>query len=110
MVEMAVSEYEASINVQLWKSYVDLFDILITNPAGEQFGPLNERLGPQRVFMGNTQLLIYYGKPGPYSLSQEIYFDFIPIQQYIDGGIWTFTLVPRRIVDGRYDMLSLIHI
>ena len=104
LVELAISEYEASLNVQLWKSYVDQFDILITNPSGERVGPLNERLGPQRFYMGNTELLIYYGKPGPFSLSQEIYIDFIPMDRYIDGGIWTFTLIPRRIVDGRYDM------
>lgn len=102
--ELSVSEYESSLNVQLWKSYVDLFDIFITNPTGERIGPLNERLGPQRFYMGRTQLLIYYGKPGPYSTSQEIYIDFLPMDQYVNNGIWTFTLVPRQIVDGRFDM------
>lgn len=102
--ELSVSEYESSLNVQLWKSYADLFDIFITNPAGERVGPLNERLGPQRFYMGRTQLLIYYGKPGPYSTSQEIYIDFLPMNQYVNSGIWTFTLVPRQVVDGRFDM------
>lgn len=103
-VEMAVSQYETSLNVQLWKSYVDNFDVFITNPAGERIGPLNERIGTQRFYLGRTELLIYYGKPAPYSLSQEIYIDFLPMEQYLDSGIWTFTLIPRRIVEGRYDM------
>lgn len=104
VIELAVSTYERTLNVQLWKEYVDEFDISLTNPAGERIGPLNERLGSQRFYLGNTQLLIYYGKPGPYSVSQEIYVDFIPLNQYVDDGIWTITLTPRRIVDGRFDL------
>ena len=50
--------------------------IYIENPSGNRIGPLDEKLGPQRYRLGNTELLIYYGKPGPYHLTQEIYIDF----------------------------------
>ena len=52
--------------------------------------------------MEQTQLLIYIGEPAPYSINQEIYFDFIPKQNYVDSGVWTFLLEPVKIVTGNY--------
>ena len=103
-VETAVSSYEPSLNIQLWKNYADQVDIFLTHPDGTTVGPLYEQLGPQRHRLGQTNLLIYYGKPSPYSASQEIYFDFIPQGSYVDEGIWTFTFEPKKVVDGRYDL------
>ena len=62
--------------------------IYIENPSGNRIGPLDENLGPQRYRLGNTELLIYYGKPGPYHLTQEIYIDFLPVETYVDSGDW----------------------
>lgn len=103
-VQMGVAPFESTINVQLWKSYSDEFEILLISPEGQVIGPLPENLGPQRYLTGSTELLIFYGKPSPYSVSQEIYFDFLPRRDYIDSGIWRFQLMPRRVADGRYDI------
>ena len=54
--------------------------------------------------LGTTQILIYYGKPSPFSLSQEIFIDFIPQNTYVDSGVWKINLIPGRIVDGRYNL------
>ncbi len=70
----------------------------------EIIGPIDSRLGPQTLRYGGTQILIYYGKPSPFSRAQEVYFDFLPVRDYLDSGIWTFRLTPERIVTGRYDM------
>lgn len=103
-VEVLVGDYEPSLNIQLWKSYADQADIFLIHPDGTAVGPLYEELGPQRYRLGQTQLLIYYGKPSPYSASQEIYFDFIPSGSYVDGGIWTIALKPRKVADGEYNL------
>ncbi|MCI9152029.1 MAG: S8 family peptidase [Lachnospiraceae bacterium] len=103
-VELAVGDYEPTVNVQLWKSYVDEFDIYVRHPSRAWIGPLYERAGAQRYVLGDTELLIYYGEPSPYSVYQEIYFDFLPRREYIDSGVWHFYLVPRRIVTGNYDL------
>lgn len=103
-IEVSVGDYEPSLNIQLWKNYADQVDIYLTHPSGGTVGPLYEELGPQRYQLGQTQLLIYYGKPSPYSASQEIYFDFIPQDSYVDRGIWTITLDPRKVVDGQYNL------
>lgn len=103
-VELAVAPYETGISVQLWKSYPDEFTIRLRTPSGELLGPLQSTFGPQRFVYRNTQILVYYGKPNPYSQAQEIYFDFIPSAGYIDSGIWSFVLEPVRIVTGNYDL------
>lgn len=104
VVELAVQELEPSFNLQIWKSYVDDMDISVVNPSGVRVGPFQEILGPQRFFLGGTEILIYYGEPKPYSVKQEIYISFIPRQSYIDSGVWKIVLTPRRIVNGGYQM------
>lgn len=102
-VELSVAPYETGLSVQLWKSYVDEFRIRLRTPSGQMLGPLQSQLGPQRFRYRDMQILVYYGKPNPYSQAQEIYFDFIPSANYIESGIWSFFLEPVRIVTGNYD-------
>ena len=101
-IELSVSSREPTLNVQLWKSYEDEMSIYIENPSGNRIGPLDEKLGPQRYRLGNTDLLIYYGKPGPYHLTQEIYIDFIPEGNYVDSGVWKVLLSGKRVRSGQY--------
>lgn len=103
-IQLGIVNNELSINLQIWKSYVDEFEITIVHPSGQVVGPLQEVLGPQRYTAGETELLVYYGEPSPYSTSQEIYIDFIPRDTYIDSGIWRLIFTPKRIVEGRYDV------
>lgn len=101
-VELAVAGYERSVNVQLWKEYADVFRVTLIAPNGERQLVETSRVGTIRLDMGQTQLLIYVGEPSPYSVNQEIFFDFIPKQTYIDSGVWTFLLEPVKIVTGNY--------
>lgn len=101
-IEFGISPYEPGLNVQLWKSYADEMEIFIEHPSGMRIGPLYEELGPQRHRAGNTELLIYYGKPGPFQVTQEIYIDFIPRSNYIDSGVWKIALRGRDIKEGEY--------
>lgn len=103
-VEFAVSPYEATLNLQIWKSYADEFAIRIRHPNGRSVGTIQQLQGTQRFTVEDTELLVYYGEPSPYSPYQEIYLDFLPVRDYIDSGIWSVELVPERIVTGRFDM------
>lgn len=103
-VEIAVSAYEASLNLQIWKNYVDEIGVSVIHPGGTAIGPLQRIQGTQRFQLGETNLLVYYGEPSPYNLYQEIYLDFIPVGSYIDDGIWKIRLTPIRITDGAFDM------
>jgi subtilisin family serine protease len=103
-VEIAVSSYEPSLNLQIWKNYSDEIAVSLIHPNGTRVGPVRQILGPQRFRLGNTDILLYYGEPSPYSPYQEIYFDLLPVNEYIDSGVWTIQLVPQRIAAGNYDM------
>ncbi len=103
-VEFSVGSFEPTLSVQIWKNYVDTFDIFIVHPNGTVLGPFYERPAVQRYRAGETELLIYYGEPSPYSVEQEIYVDFLPVRDYIDSGVWNIHLVPGKIVDGSYQM------
>mgnify|MGYP000803232610 FL=1 len=103
-VELAVQQREAALSIQIWKSYVDEMGVSVISPSGRQAGPFYEFLGAQRYILGDTELLIYYGEPKPYSVKQEIYLSLLPGKQYIESGVWKIVLTPGRIVDGEYQM------
>ncbi len=103
-IQLGVGAGEVSINLQLWKNYVDEFQIELISPSGQILGPFQEILGAQRYLTTDTELLVYYGEPKPYSESQEIYVDFLPRADYIDAGIWRIRLTPVHIISGAFDM------
>lgn len=103
-IPLAVQMEETAINVQIWKSYHDIVDISLISPAGVQIGPIPEVIGTQRFVVGDTEILLYYGEPSPFHVSQEIFIEFLPKDSYITPGIWQFVLTPRKIVTGEYDL------
>ena len=84
------------------KRKMDEMEIYIEAPSGERIGPLSEKAGAQRYSPGRTELLVYYGKPGPFQVTQEIYFDFLPRDTYIESGIWKIELRGRRVREGDF--------
>lgn len=111
-IEFSVSEFEAILNLQLWKDYTDEFEIALVHPNGEriQIGEEQQRSpgepGTSRYRLGNTELLVYWGVPVPYSIRQEIYVDFLPAgeNRTIDSGFWRIELTPVKILNGVFDL------
>ena len=87
-----------------WKTYADEIEISIETPSGEKLPGLSGKIGTKRYRAGETDLLIYYGKPGPFQVTQEIYFEFIPTGTYLTSGIWKLYLHGRRIKEGNYNL------
>ena len=54
ILEFGISQQEPVMNIQLWKAYFDQFQIILIHPDGESFGPLQERLGVQRIQIGRA--------------------------------------------------------
>ena len=102
VIELAVQENEEALSVQIWKAYHDVMDISIVAPSGTRVGPVQELLGTQRFTVGQTEILLYYGEPSPFSANQEIYIEFLPKDTYITSGIWRIILTPRKIISGNY--------
>lgn len=103
-VQLVVSEFEPTLNVQIWKSYVDEFDITLIAPNGTVVGPIQSILGTTRFRIGETDLLVYFGEPKPFQTYQEIYIEFLPVDEFVESGVWKIRLVPRKIVNGVYHM------
>ena len=93
-VELSIASVERSINVQIWKNYVDMCEIQLEAPNGERFVLDMQNKGRQEWRVGNTHILIYISPPKPYSVNEEVFFDFIPDREYIDSGIWSFIITP----------------
>lgn len=103
-IQLAVGEYEPTLNVQIWKSYLDDFSVSLESPGGGSAGFIRDLLGPQRFTLEQTEILLYYGEPSPYSQSQEIYIEFLPRETYVNPGIWTLTLEAREVKDGQFHL------
>lgn len=101
-ISFAMGTYERSFSLQLWKWYADRMDISILSPAGEQYLIRNQDAGgeAQQAVMEQTKLLIFSGRPQPYRKREEVYIDFIPVETYLNTGIWTIKITPRRIANG----------
>lgn len=104
VIQLAVQSNQPTLNVQIWKSYTDVVDISLISPAGIKVGPIQEILGPQRYIAGATEILLYYGKPSPFSTAQEIFIDMLPRNTYISAGIWKIVLSPRQVTAGTYEI------
>ena len=68
VVEFVVSEYETTLNLQIWKNYVDEFAVALIAPSGRRVGVIEARQGIARLVAENTDILVYYGEPSPYSI------------------------------------------
>lgn len=106
---LSVGPYEPGLSVQLWKSFADEFLISIQAPSGELLGPFSKAVGAQRFAFGETQILVYYGEPSPYSQAQEIYMDFMPRENYLNSGIYRIILTPQKILMGNYNLWLPAH-
>lgn len=104
IVQFGIGAYETSVNLQIWKQYEDEVTIALVHPNGQVLGPVQQMQGPQRMRMLNTEILLYFGTPSPHSTSQEIYFDFLPLGNYVDSGTWAVRFTPGRIIRGNYNM------
>lgn len=103
-IELVVGNYESGLNVQLWKDYADRYRVRLRSPVGEEFSVDTDRAGKQSYTLEQTRILLYNGEPAPYITSQEIYFDFLPLENrsYVNNGVWTFILEPIKTVTGNY--------
>lgn len=107
-VDLAVGNFERNLSIQLWKLFSDTYRISLRAPGGTVVPLTPERQDPSgggyMLRVENTKILVYFGEPTPYSVSQEIYLEMLPDngRTYLPVGIWRFMLEPVRTVTGQY--------
>ena len=100
-VEVAIAEKESTTNIQFWKSYEEEIILTLVAPNQQEFRvEMGAAAIRQEFIVADTKVLIYAGIPKPYSTKQEIFFVFLPLQQYINAGIWRFRIEEKQVVDG----------
>lgn len=104
VIRLAVGPMEPSLNLQIWKFYADDMEIELISPSGMRTGYLTRAARAIRYRMEETELLVYYGFPKPYSQYQEIFIEFLPTGSTITYGEWKIEITGRRIRSGQIDM------
>lgn len=103
-VEVQVSRFQKAFSIQLWKDFSDEFRVQIIAPSGFIIDVTEIYNRAHKYETDETNVYVFYGTPKPYTQYQEIYFELIPVSNYVKSGIWTIRLTPENIVTGRYDM------
>ena len=104
-VELAVGSFQSSFSVQLWKNYVDTMELVLIAPGGERRQIVLENPGKVILDFAGQQVLCYVGEPNPYSVNQEIYFEWLDEPgEYVTPGVWRFLITGVEIVSGRFLM------
>lgn len=89
-VQLAVAEYERSLSIQLWKNYSDVYRIYLRSPGGQEtLLPESVEGGKYTLQLEQTQILVYLGKPLPYSVAQEIYLELIVPESAAGGAAFS---------------------
>lgn len=104
IVELAVAEYERSLNIQFWQNYSDKYRLFLRSPGGREVElPATVEGGKYTLRLEQTEILVYMGEPQPYAVAQEIYLDLLPVDgNYINSGVWSIRIAPEAVVTGQY--------
>lgn len=99
-VEWSVGRLEPNLNMQLWKSYADTFQIVLIAPNGDRLPLLLNQNEALRFQVDETDILAYFGSPLPYSDVQELFLEFLPVRGYLPEGIWRLEITGIDIKNG----------
>lgn len=117
-LELAVEGREKSLEVELWSNYADQFTVELVAPSGESaefraregepvtaFGSafLYSATG-KTVRLGNAEAEGLWSLPTIYQNLSELRLSITTTGEQLGVGIWTFRLIPERIVEGNYDI------
>lgn len=102
-VEIAVGEYQSSIDIQIWKYYWDDIRVTLISPDGtERVIVTHGKIS--RYTLGRTNVISMSGEPSPYNLYQEIYINLQLQGSYITSGIWKIQLYGENVRQGTYNI------
>ncbi len=91
-----------NFGLQIWKSYIDIFDVLVYSPSYELVTYMSEGQTVTGMKYGETIIQGISQTPSPYNAKQLIYI-FFQSDSYIQKGIWKVRLVPKSIANGVYN-------
>lgn len=120
-LELAVEGRESSLELELWNNYTDEFDVELTAPDGEtvtfRFGEgepvtafgsafLYSATG-KTVRLGRVEAEGFWSAPTMYQNLCELRISLTATEDYLGVGVWKLTLLPKNIVEGKFDIWIL---
>jgi len=104
-IEFVIGEFESSVNIQLWKDYVDIMELEIISPTGRTTGLIVENDVSREWDFGDNNVRTYFGSAKPYSKSQEVFISLIAKEEkYVIEGVWRINITPIKVVNGIFDL------
>lgn len=103
LVEIEVGQNEKIININIWPSFVDDFNLYLVSPTGKSTQPISQDSGLVKNIIGNTRINGVFYPIAPYSLSRRITIELKSDTEIIPG-IWTLLFTPIKLVDGNIDI------
>ena len=91
-----------NFGIQIWKNYIDNFDVLVYSPAYDIVLYLAEGQLPAKGSFGSTHVYGIYQSPTPFNVQQLIYI-FFQADTFINEGVWKVRIMPKSIVNGAYN-------
>lgn len=120
-IELAVEGQEKSLELELWSNYSDEFLVELTAPSGQKtefrygegepvtaFGSafLYSARG-KTVRLGTAEVEGLWSAPTIYQNLSELRLSITAAGERLGVGVWRIRLVPRRIVEGTFDIWML---
>ncbi|MBE5931931.1 MAG: peptidase S8 [Lachnospiraceae bacterium] len=102
--EFQIPSGEGSINIQVWSNFQDQIDVFLFTPSGEVLGPFNDYEQLVSYSINNMDIRVLNSGPSPINSRQETYISIIPVEDFIESGVWSIRLIPQKIIDGRVDI------
>jgi len=120
-LELAVEGQEQSLELELWNNYADEFDVELTAPGGERvrfrFGDGEPVTAYGSAFLysatgksarlGQVVAEGFWSAPTAYQNLCELRLGLTALEGRLGVGVWSITLLPRRIVEGNFDIWIL---
>ncbi|MBR1740843.1 MAG: S8 family serine peptidase [Lachnospiraceae bacterium] len=104
-MEFSIGPGENSLSLQIWKEYVDEFQIALEAPNGEHFLFPEQTNTPFRYQTNFGEILYYNGGPTPFTIKQPIFIEWISSPtDFVESGTWTLFFSPKRIILGTVNL------
>ncbi|MEG0855487.1 MAG: bifunctional germination protease/germinant receptor pseudoprotease CspBA [Terrisporobacter sp.] len=102
-VELIIGENERLININIWPSFADDFNVYLVNPSNQKTQSISLTSGEIKNSIGSTKIKGYFYPIAPYSLQRRVTFQ-LTTNSTITPGIWKIVFAPTKIVDGNINI------
>lgn len=103
-IQFVISPDQQFYAFNLWKSFIDTFEIKITAPTGEETDRISSIPNNLLYAVGRTNVFVNFSEPSSINADEQIAVFMESQNGSIDGGIWTLTIYGVSVVDGRYNI------